>query len=89
MCGLQYFGSSDDISHLRLNKCKCSRGVALGGGTPKQNYFHHHFLSKDRQGLLGDCKITFIDNTDSSDPTRKEFFWMTFAPRGLIICDIV
>ena len=65
----------------------------LEGGTPKQNYFHKHFLNEDHQGLLEDCKITLIDKTDSSDATRREFFWMyelkTFALLGLNICDIV
>ena len=23
-----------------------------------------------------DCEIIFIDKTDSSDPTRREFLWM-------------
>ena len=23
-----------------------------------------------------DCKIIFVDKTDSSDPTRREFLWM-------------
>ena len=71
----------------------CLHKVALGGGTPNQNYFHQHFLSEDHHGLLEDCKITLIDKTDSSDPTRREFFWMyerkTFAPLGLNIYDIV
>ena len=67
--------------------------VALKGGIPKQNYFHQHFLKQDHHGLLEDCKITLIDKTDSSDPTRREFFWMyelkTFPPLGLNICEIV
>ena len=37
--------------------------------------------------------IMLIDKTDSSDPTRRTFFWMyelkTFAPLGLNICEIV
>ena len=67
--------------------------VALEGGTLKQNYFHQHFLSEDYQGLLENCKIMLTDKTDSSNPTRREFFWMyeinNFATLGLNICEIV
>ena len=70
----------------------CSHRVALEDGASKQNYFHQHFLSKDNHGLLEGCEIIFIDKTDFSDPTKREFFWMynlkTFAPLGLNIFDI-
>ena len=93
VCGLQYVGSTVDRFHLRWNNYKCSQRVALEGGTPRQNYFHQHFLSEDHHGLLEDCEISPIDKTDSSDHTRREFFWMyelkTFVPLGLNICDIV
>ena len=40
-------------------------------------------------GLMNDCEIIFIDQTDSSDPTRREFLWMrvlkTIAPFRLNI----
>ena len=74
--GLQYVGATVDRFRLRWNNYKCSEKVALEGGTPKQNYFHQHFLSEDHHGLLEDYKITLIDQTDSSDPTRRGFFWM-------------
>ena len=70
VCGLQYVESTVDRFRLRWNNYKCSQRVALEGGTPKQNYFHQHFLSEeDHHGLLKDCKITLIDKTDYSDPT--------------------
>ena len=38
------------------------------------------------------CLLIFIDKTDSSDPTRREFFWMTVpktkAPFGLDIDNV-
>ena len=38
---------------------------------------------------MNDCGIIFIDKTDFSDPTRREFFWKrvlkTIAPLGLNI----
>ena len=50
-------------------------------------------LSEDHRRLLEDCEITLINKTDSSDPTRREFFWMyelkTFVSLDLNICDIV
>ena len=65
----------------------------MEGGTPRQNYFHQHVLSEDHHGLHEDCEIILIDKTDSSDPTRRELFWMyelkTFEPLGLNICDTV
>ena len=50
--------------------------MASEGGTLKQNYFHQHFLSENHHGLFEDCEIRLIDKTDTSDPTRREFFWM-------------
>ena len=91
--GLQYVGWTVDRFRLRWNNYKCFHKVALEGGTPKQNYFHQNLLSDDHHGLLEDCKIIFIDKTDSSHLTRREFFWMhqlkTFALLGLNICDTV
>ena len=57
--GLQYVGSSVDRFCLRWNNYKCSHRVTLEGGTPKQIYFHQHFLSEDHQGLLEDCEIIY------------------------------
>ena len=34
-----------------------------------------HFHSEEHNGFLQDCSITFIDNTDGSDPTRREEYW--------------
>ena len=51
----------------------CQREVAQEGTTP-QSYFHQLFLSEEHQGLVNSCEITLINKTDSSDPTRWEFF---------------
>ena len=91
--GLQYVGATIDRFCLRWNNHRRSHRIALEGGTPKQNYFHQHFLSEDHHGLLQYCEITLIDKTDSSNPTGREFFWMyelkIFAPLGLKICDAI
>ena len=50
-------------------------------------FFHQHFLSEGHHGLVNDCEITLINKTDSSDPTKWEFFWIrllkTYYPLGL------
>ena len=71
-----------------------SERTASEGGTPKQNYFHQHFLSENHHGLLEDCEIIrLIDKTDLSDPTRREFFWMqklnTLVALGLNLVEVV
>ena len=46
-------------------------------------------LIASHDDLMNDCEIIFIDQTDSSDPTRREFLWMrvlkTIAPFRLNI----
>ena len=76
VCGSQYDRSTADRFRLRWNNYKCSQRIASEGGTLKQNYFHQHFLSENHHGLFEDCEIRLIDKTDTSDPTRREFFWM-------------
>ena len=89
VCGIQYVGSRVDRFRLRWNNYKSCQRNAADGGKPNQNYFHQHFLSNGNNELMNDCEITFIDKTDPSDPTRREFFWMrvlkTIAPLGLNI----
>ena len=86
VCGIQYVRSTVDRFRLRWNNYKCPHRVALECGTPKQNYFHQHFLSEDHHVLPEDCEITLIDKIASSVPTRREFFWIhklkTFLPLG-------
>ena len=59
--------------------------------TPPHRIFHQHVLIEGHDGLVNDCEITLIDKTDSSDPTRREFFWIrllkTYYPLGLNIED--
>ena len=84
VCGFQYVGLSTvyfsmwtvDRFRLRWSNYKYSQRIASEGGTPKQSYFHQHFLSKNHHGILTDCKIRLIDKTDPSVPTTRQFFWM-------------
>ena len=86
-CGLQYVGSTVERFRFRWNNYKNCQREAAQGGTPPQSFFHQHFLSEGHHGLVNDCEITLIDKTDSSDPTRREFFWIrlrkTYYPLGL------
>ena len=89
ICGIQYVGSTVDRFRLRWNNCKSYQRNAADGGTPNQSYFHQHFLNDRHNWLMNDCEIILIDKTDSSNPTRREFFWMrllkTIALLGLNI----
>ena len=91
VCGLQYVGLTVNRFRLRWNNYKCSQRIASEVGTPKQNYFHQHFLTENHHGLLEDCEIKLIDKVDSSDPTKREFFWMrklkTLAPLDLNVLE--
>ena len=73
VCGLQYVVSTVDRFRLKEDNYKCSQRIASEGGTPKQNYFHQHFLRENHHGLLEDYEIRLVDKTDPSDPTRREF----------------
>ena len=87
ICGIQYLGSTVDGFQSSWNNYKSCQKNAADGETPNQNFFHQHFLGDGYNKLMNYCKITFIDKTDSSDPTKREFFWMrvikTIAPLGL------
>ena len=67
---------------------KCQKEAAQGS-TPPQSFFHQHYLSEGLYGLVNDREITLIDKTDSSDPTRWEFFEIrllkTYSPLDLNI----
>ena len=91
-CGLEYVGSTVERFRFRRKNYKnCQREAAhhQGGCTPPQSFFHEHFLSKGHHGLANDCEITLIDQIDSSDPTRREIFWIrllkTYYPLGINI----
>ena len=79
VCGLRYVESTLDRFCPRWNNYKCSQRIKSEGDTPKQNYFHQHFLNENHHVLLKNCEINeikLIVNTDPSDPSRKKFLWM-------------
>ena len=87
VCGIQYVRSTVNRFRVRWNNYKSCQRNAADVGTPNQNDFHQHFLSDGHKGLMNDCEIIFIGKTDSSDPTKREFFWMrvrkTITPLSL------
>ena len=59
VCGIQYIVFTVDRFRLRWNNYKSCQRNAADGRTPSQNYFHQHFLSDVRNGLINDCEIIF------------------------------
>ena len=59
----------------------------MRGNEHKQAGFFAHFQNLDHNGFLEDTKTTFSDKTDTSNPTRREEFWIdtlkTPYPLGL------
>ena len=59
----------------------------LRGEEIKQKFLHEHFLKDDHHGFEKDVSIYLIDKTQSSDPHKREYYWMrtlkTLAPFGL------
>ena len=55
----------------------------------KQKFSQSHFLQRDHQGFLKDIEVRLTDQTQASDPTKREFYWMrtlrTLYPDGLNI----
>ena len=86
VCKKQYAGKTVDRFRLRWNNYKESDRKFLKGEEIKQKSLHEHFLS-DSESFEEDVSICLIDKTDSSDPHKREYFWVrtlkTIAPFGL------
>ena len=58
-----------------------------------QERLYRHFSSPGHRRFLNDVSVTLIDNTDRSDPKKREDYWIktlkTIAPYGLNIEDSV
>lgn len=76
MCGLHYIRSTEEKLRFRYNTYKSSNRLVLAGGTPKERYFHDHFLRDNHHGILEDCEIRIIDKTNSADLTQCKYFWV-------------
>ena len=82
-----YTGKTVDKFRSRWNNYKDSDRAFLRGEEIKQKFLHEHFLKDDHHGFEKDVIICLIDKTQSSDPHKREYYWMrtlkTLAPFGL------
>ena len=87
VCNIQYVGQTTDQFRKRWNNYKQCARKAADNKPHMQAHFHSHFLSEGHSGFEVDCDIRLIDKTDSSDPIRREQFWIrklrTLHPDGL------
>ena len=53
----------------------------------KQQFLLNHFLQHGHNGFLEDVEVTLIEQTQASDPTKREYYWMrtlkSLYPDGL------
>ena len=86
-CAKQYTGETVDKFRSWWNNYKNSDRAFLRGEEIKQKFLHEHFLKDDHHGFEKDVSIYLIDKTQSSDPHKREYYWMrtlkTLAPFGL------
>ena len=86
-CGKQYTGKTTNHFRSRWNKYKSEARKAESGNIEnvKHKYLQSHFSQPDHK----DLEVRLIDKTESSDPTKREFYWMrtlkTLYPDGLNI----
>ena len=87
VCGKKYTGKTVDKFRSRWNNYKDSDRAFLRGKEIKQKFLHEHFLKDDHHGFEKEVSIYLIDKTQSSDPHKREYYWMrtlkTLAPFGL------
>ena len=82
-------GKTVDKFRSRWNNYKTDARKAASGNKEicKQKFLQNHFLQDDHHRFLEDVEVTLIDKTQTSDPTKKEYYWMrtlkTLFPDGL------
>ena len=62
------------LKDFKDNSYKESDRKFLRGKEITQKSLHEHFLSDDHQSLDEDISICWINNTDPSDPHKKEYY---------------
>ena len=86
VCG-KYTGKTVDKFRSWWSNYKDSDKAFLRGEEIKQKFLYEHFLKDDHHGFEKDVSICLIDKTQSSDPHKREYYWMrilkTLAPFGL------
>ena len=89
ICGKQHTGKSVDKFRSRWNNYKTDARRAASGNIEscKQQFLQNHFLQVDHHEFLENVEVTLNDNTQASDPTKREYYWMrtlrTLYPDGL------
>ena len=76
VCSASYVGQTNKKFRLRWNNYRQNQRWAAAGLDHKHSYFHAHWLSEGHNGFEADAKVTIIDRTEPSDPTKKERFWI-------------
>ena len=71
---LKYTGQTCNV----FQKCnyRCYARKAERGEECKQKYLYEHYLQDDHHGVLNDAQVTLIDKTQTSYPTKRNYFWM-------------
>ena len=72
--GKQYVGNTTVHFRSRWNNYKSDVRKAECGNM--ENVKQKCFLQSDHQGFLKDVEFRLIDKTQTSDPTKREFYWM-------------
>ena len=77
-CGKQYIGNTKDQFRSRWNNQKSDVRKPESDNVEnlKQKFLQSHFLQSDHQVFLKDGEVWLIDKTQTSDPAKKEFYWM-------------
>ena len=72
----QYTGQTTDNFNGRWNNYKSKSKSFKRGEKSMQEHLYKHFESEGHNEFLDDVSITLIDKTDSSNPTKRENYWM-------------
>ena len=88
-CGKQYTGKTVDKFKSRWNYYKTDGRKAASGNIEscKEQFLQSYFLQDDHHAFLKDVEVTLIDESQASDHTKREYYWMktlkTLYPDGL------
>ena len=75
-CKKQYTGQTTDNFRGKWNNYKSKSKNFKRGEKRIQEHLYKHFQSERHAEFLDDVSITFIDERDGSNPTKRENYWM-------------
>ena len=76
VCAKQYAGKTVDKFRSKWNNYKDSDRAFQRAEEIKQKFLREHVLKDDHHGFEKDVSICLIDKTQSSDPHKREYYWM-------------